>query len=227
MVKAAIFDQDGVIVKGSPGLLMYLHEGKKLATYDEFMKVLERYRSGELTYDEFADLAIPLFAKAFWSYDPKDVQELARKVMAPMEGQIELVRKLVLELKKRGYITILISAGPEESANISGEQIPFDYVHGFKIDYSQQSPTGLLTPILGSEGKLKMLLDMAEKLGIELEKSLAVGDSMGDIGILGAVGMPFAISGNAIASNDDELVRIAKEKGWKVIHSLEEILDYI
>ncbi|MBN1160319.1 MAG: HAD family phosphatase [Candidatus Diapherotrites archaeon] len=227
MVKAAIFDQDGVIVKGSPGLEMYLHEGKKMSTYDEFMKVLERYRNGELTYDEFADLAVPLFAKAFWSYKQEEVQDLAKKVMAPMENQIELVKKLVVELKKRGYVTILISAGPEECANISGAKIPFDYVHGFKIDYSKKSKTGLLTPVLGSKGKLKILQDIAKELGIELEKSLAVGDSVGDLGILSAVGMPFAISGNAIAANDDDLVRIAKEKGWKVINSLEEILDYI
>jgi len=44
---------------------MFLHEGPKLSTNDEFMSVLARYQKKEITYDEFADLAIPLFAIGF------------------------------------------------------------------------------------------------------------------------------------------------------------------
>jgi len=226
MLKAAIFDQDGVIVRGSPGLEMYLHEGKKLSTYLDFMDVLKKYKTKKITYDEFAELAIPLFAKGFWDYDPTDVRNIAAAVIDTMKNQIEEVRRVVLELKKHGYITILLSAGPEECTHYMATKIPFDYAQGFKIDYSKKSANGLLTPILGSAGKLRMLREIASKLGIDLSESLAVGDSVGDLGVLSAVGTPLVFFESAISSNDDELVKIAKKKGWNIIHSLTEILTY-
>jgi phosphoserine phosphatase len=72
--------------------------------------------------------------------------------------------------------------------------------------------TGRLAgPFAYREGKPKVMRRLAEREGIDLEKSYAYSDSESDLPMLRAVGHPVAVN------PDGPLARIAREEDWDVL----------
>ena len=77
-------------------------------------------------------------------------------------------------------------------------------------------PDGLFTGELGGtfiygEGKLVGMRRFAEEHEIDLASSYAYSDSVSDLPMLRAVGNP------VVVNPDEELTRIAREQGWRVM----------
>jgi phosphoserine phosphatase len=72
--------------------------------------------------------------------------------------------------------------------------------------------TGRLAgPFAYREGKPKVMRELAEREGIDLEQSYAYSDSESDLPMLRAVGHPVAVN------PDGPLARVAREEGWDVL----------
>ena len=61
------------------------------------------------------------------------------------------------------------------------------------------------------EGKVEAMREFADEHEIDLERSYAYSDSVSDLPMLRAVGIP------VVVNPDDELTRIAKAEGWRVM----------
>ncbi len=72
--------------------------------------------------------------------------------------------------------------------------------------------TGALDGVpIGDEEKAVQMRDYAQTHGIDLTCSYAYGDSVADVPMLGSVGHPVVVNGDA------ELKKIAAERGWKQV----------
>ena len=75
---------------------------------------------------------------------------------------------------------------------------------------------GLFTGELGGafmygEGKVEAMRRFADEHDIDLDASFAYSDSVSDLPMLRAVGTP------VVVNPDEELTRIAREEGWRVM----------
>lgn len=71
--------------------------------------------------------------------------------------------------------------------------------------------TGQLTsPPFTGEEKARIVRQHAERHGIDLQRSFALGDAIGDLPMLECVGQPIAVN------PDSRLAKIAFARGWKV-----------
>ncbi|MBA1334189.1 MAG: Phosphoserine phosphatase [Firmicutes bacterium] len=117
--------------------------------------------------------------------------------------EIELISGIddvIKRLKGDGMKTILITAGPVQVAGIMKEKFGFDEAYGSNYDVSNGNFTGRILEHLGEGGKLRSLVSFCAKNEIDLQRTIAIGDSASDIEV-------FQKSGKSIAINyTDELI---------------------
>jgi HAD superfamily hydrolase (TIGR01490 family) len=118
-------------------------------------------------------------------------------------------RDLIAKLKKEGYLIFAISGSQSEIVEKIAGYYGFDDFVGTVYQRGESSFTGDKT--IGSFHKDKTLTDLVEKHGVSFKKSLAVGDSQGDIPMLGLVEQPIAFN------PERSLFDHASIKGWKIV----------
>jgi phosphoserine phosphatase len=97
-------------------------------------------------------------------------------------------------LKARGVITVLITAGPLEVAQVLQRRFAFDHCFGSAYETRNGRFTGRIETHLGSKGKLERLLEVCETHGIPLEDCAAIGDSASDTDLFMRVGTPIGVN---------------------------------
>jgi HAD superfamily hydrolase (TIGR01490 family) len=118
-------------------------------------------------------------------------------------------RDLIAKLKKEGYLIFAISGSQSEIVEKIAGYYGFDDFVGTVYQRGESSFTGDKT--IGSFHKDKTLADLVKKHGVSFKKSLAVGDSQGDIPMLGLVEQPIAFN------PERSLFDHASIKGWKIV----------
>lgn len=100
---------------------------------------------------------------------------------------------LVHTMRANGGFTALVSGGFTLFAEEVGRRIGFDEVHANTLLFNGETLTGAVAePVFGPAGKLHTLLDLRERLGLEDDEVLAVGDGANDIDMLRAAGLGVA-----------------------------------
>lgn len=112
-----------------------------------------------------------------------------------------------------GRPTFIVSAAGDELVRLLARILYMDGGIGTAYEVDEQ---GRFTGDLGGsfmygEGKVEALRRFADEHGIDLAASYAYSDSASDLPMLRAVGNPVAVN------PDDELARIARERGWRVM----------
>jgi len=101
-------------------------------------------------------------------------------------GAIEVIS----ELKKAGFVTVLMTGSFDIIANDVGKKLEFDYVFANKLVVKNGKLTGEVKgKVLDAESKLELLRKIAEKEGIPLEECAAVGDGANDLLIIKNAGL--------------------------------------
>lgn len=103
-------------------------------------------------------------------------------------------RTLVATMRAHGTRTCLVSGGFTLFTQAVARMIGFDENRGNTLAVAPDSTlTGTVTePILGREGKLATLLDLAGRLGISLERTMSAGDGANDLAMIAASGLGVA-----------------------------------
>lgn len=103
---------------------------------------------------------------------------------------------LVSTMKKAGATTLLVSGGFTFFANHVAEELGFDEVQANRLEIVNDKISGrLIPPLLSASDKKKALVMKARKLGVPLERTLAIGDGANDIPMLRAAGLGIAYHG--------------------------------
>ena len=136
-----------------------------------------------------------------------DFNESFKQRMALLEGLSEDVLKTVAEnlpitkgahrlmkaLKYYGYKTAILSGGFTYFGHYLQKELGIDYVHANELEIKNGVLTGkYLGEIVNGEKKAEFLKAIAEKEGIHINQTIAVGDGANDLPMLNLAGLGIA-----------------------------------
>lgn len=114
-----------------------------------------------------------------------------------IESRITLTpggKELVATMKAHGAHTALISGGFTAFTEMVSAKIGFDENRANILDHADGLLSGTVRePILGKQAKVDALEDIAQRLGLDPEDAMAVGDGANDLGMLTRAGSGVAL----------------------------------
>jgi HAD superfamily hydrolase (TIGR01490 family) len=217
MPRIAFFDVDNTITRGSTlyflGRGMYNRGFFTKRDIGSWVLANIRFRMTGTEKDE----VISRFRKAatdfIGGHDVKEIriigEEIYNEFVSPAiwQGTIELAK----EHLNNGDEVWLVTASPEDFANLIAERLGFTGAIGTKAEIHDGKYTGNLTgKLLHGKEKAIAIQEMSRTRDINLRDCFAYSDSHNDLPLLSAVGNPRAI-------NPDAKLRImAFSQGWPV-----------
>lgn len=116
------------------------------------------------------------------------LQEVAQRLPL-MEGALHLFETL----NRLGYKTAILSGGFSYFGDVLKEQLGIDYVYANTLELEGGVLTGrVIEPVVDAARKAELLRSMAEREGISLQQTIAVGDGANDLAMLDVAGMGIA-----------------------------------
>ena len=217
MPRIAFFDVDNTITRGST--LYFL--GKGMYNRGFFTKrdigawVLANIRF-RMTGTEKSEV-ISRFQKAatdfIGGHDVKEIRIIGEQIYSEFvspsiwQGTIELAK----EHLSSGDEVWLVTASPEDFANLIAERLGFTGAIGTKAEIKDGKYTGNLSgKLLHGKEKAIAIAELTKVRGINLKDCFAYSDSHNDLPLLSAVGHPRAINPDA------KLRIIAFAQSWPV-----------
>ena len=217
MPRIAFFDVDNTITRGST--LYFL--GKGMYNRGFFTKrdigawVLANIRF-RMTGTEKSEV-ISRFQKAatdfIGGHDVKEIRIIGEQIYSEFvspsiwQGTIELAK----EHLSSGDEVWLVTASPEDFANLIAERLGFTGAIGTKAEINDGKYTGNLNgKLLHGKEKAIAITELTKVRGINLKDCFAYSDSHNDLPLLSAVGHPRAINPDA------KLRIIAFAQSWPV-----------
>ena len=217
MPRIAFFDVDNTITRGST--LYFL--GKGMYNRGFFTKrdigawVLANIRF-RMTGTEKSEV-ISRFQKAatdfIGGHDVKEIRRIGEQIYSEFvspsiwQGTIELAK----EHLSSGDEVWLVTASPEDFANLIAERLGFTGAIGTKAEIKDGKYTGNLNgKLLHGKEKAIAITELTKARGINLKDCFAYSDSHNDLPLLSAVGHPRAINPDA------KLRIIAFAQSWPV-----------
>jgi phosphoserine phosphatase len=105
----------------------------------------------------------------------------------------EGAERLIRNLKSLGYTTVILSGGFNYFGNYLKDKLGIDYVFANELDMEDGIVTGKVTgTVVDGNRKAQLLREIAEKEGIRLEQTIAVGDGANDLPMLSIAGLGIA-----------------------------------
>ena len=107
--------------------------------------------------------------------------------------------RMIKALKHFGYRTAVISGGFQYVGEYLAKDLGIDYVYANTLEIVDGRMTGeVLGDIVDAESKAQILMSIAEREGITLEQTIAVGDGANDLPMLTAAGLGIAYHAKAV-----------------------------
>lgn len=155
-------------------------------------EITERAMQGELDFQQSFRARVALLKGLDASVLPKIAERLTIT-----EG----AERLISTLKALGYKTAILSGGFQYFAEYLQAKLGIDEVHANVLDVQDGVVTGEVKGVIvDGARKAELLRELANKLGISLEQTMAVGDGANDLPML-------AIAGLGVAYRAKPLVR--------------------
>ncbi|WP_275288560.1 phosphoserine phosphatase SerB [Halomonas elongata] len=157
---------------------------RRHGVFDEVAEITERAMRGELD-----------FQQSFRERMAK-LRGLDESVLAEIAEQLPLmdgVERLMGHLKRLGYRTAILSGGFTYFAEHLQQRLGFDEIHANELVIENGKVTGeVREPIVDAERKARLLHEIAEREGLAMEQTIAVGDGANDLKMLAAAGLGIA-----------------------------------
>ena len=151
---------------------------------EQVAEITERAMRGELDFTESFHERVALLK----GLSGDVLQEIAERLPVT-EGAERLIRNL----KSLGYTTVILSGGFNYFGNYLKEKLGIDYVFANELDMEDGIVTGKVTgTVVDGNRKAQLLREIAEKEGIRLEQTIAVGDGANDLPMLSIAGLGIA-----------------------------------
>jgi HAD superfamily hydrolase (TIGR01490 family) len=228
MRPVAFFDIDGTVFRSS--LLIQLVE--QLISEEVFPPEaalryeteLQEWRGREGSYQNYIDAVVDTFLQYIKGVHYGVFAEIGQHVVAEQSKYVyRYTRDLIVELKQQGYYIVAISQSPKTILDEFCGRYGFDKVYGRIYEIGPQDCfTGIITDehlIQNKAQIVKRVFDRHPELSIE--RSLAVGDTDGDITLLEAVAEPICFNPN------QALYTYAKRAGWKIVVERKDVIYHL
>jgi HAD superfamily hydrolase (TIGR01490 family) len=214
---AAFFDLDRTLISGSSGLPWaraaakagLISRGQMLRWGVDALRFRLRGASDAATEKLMGEVR-----EVFRGTSARQLARLAPEVLVGVLPRIypEMLEEVHAH-QDAGRPTFIVSAAGDELVQILARILYMDGAIGTAYEVGED---GILTGELGGafmygEGKVEAMRRFADEHGIDLEASYAYSDSASDLPMLSAVGNP------VVVNPDDDLARVARERGWRVM----------
>lgn len=152
-----------------------------------------RKRSHGNAFEEFESMLVGKFDAYLPQLRIADYDSAASRVIEKRADNVYVyTRELIQSLKEQGYFLIAISGSQIEMVEPFAKKYGFDAWVGQQWERGSEYFTG--TIIKTHTGKDILLQSMIKTHNLTLKDSYAVGDSNGDVGMLGLVDNPIAFN---------------------------------
>ncbi len=147
--------------------------------------VTEAAMRGEIEFEEALDRRVALLR----DLGAETIDQCRRERVEIMPG----ARLLVRTMRAQGAHCLLVSGGFTGFAGPVGQEIGFHEVVANRLEVQEGRLTGTVhRPIVGADGKLRAMQEAAQRIGVDRDAILAVGDGANDIRMLEAAGLGIA-----------------------------------
>ena len=151
---------------------------------EQVAEITERAMRGELDFTESFHERVALLK----GLSGDVLQEIAERLPVT-EGAERLIRNL----NSLGYTTVILSGGFNYFGNYLKDKLGIDYVFANELDMEDGIVTGKVTgTVVDGNRKAQLLREIADKEGIRLEQTIAVGDGANDLPMLSIAGLGIA-----------------------------------
>ncbi len=178
--RLAVFDMDSTLIEAE-----VIDELAKVAGVgDQVSEITERAMRGELDFRASFRERLAL------------LEGLEESALAEVGARLRLTEGaevLFAELKRLGYKTAILSGGFTYFARQLQARLGIDYVYANELEIVDGKLTGVAQePIIDAQRKADLLRELAEREGLRLEQTIAVGDGANDLPMLGLAGLGVA-----------------------------------
>lgn len=214
--KLAVFDIDGTIFRSS----LVIELSHALVDAEIFPKAARREIAREYlawldrkgTYEAYINKVVKIYVKHIAGKRYTLVKRIAENVITFQKDRVyRYTRGLIKKLKSQNYFLVAISGSPSYIVSAYAKTIGFNLFFGTELEVKDGKFTGKVANLDSAYNKAGIVKDLAKKYHLNLKKSLAVGDTEGDVSMLKLVGQPVAFNPN------NELAKIAQKKQWKIV----------
>lgn len=130
------------------------------------------------------------------------LQGLDEGVLAEIAAGLRLTEgaeRLIATLRKLGYKTAILSGGFSYFGRILQQRLGIDYVYANELEVRDGKVTGkVVGDVIDGQRKAALLRQLAEREGISLEQTIAVGDGANDLPMLSIAGLGIAFRAKPI-----------------------------
>ncbi|MFL0808471.1 MAG: phosphoserine phosphatase SerB [Oceanobacter sp.] len=151
---------------------------------DQVAEITERAMQGELDFTQSFEQRMALLKGL-----NTDVLEDIAASLPVTEG----AERLISNLRALGYKTAILSGGFNYFGQYLQKKLGIDYVFANELEIEDGRVTGrVIDPVVDGQRKADLLRELAQKEGIRLEQTIAVGDGANDLPMLSIAGLGIA-----------------------------------
>ncbi|BAH06493.1 HAD-IB family hydrolase [Clostridium kluyveri] len=198
---AAFFDIDGTLYR--EGLITEVF--KKLVKYEiipgerwykEVKPEYERWDKRKGNYDNYLLKMANIYIEAIKGLHRSQIEFIAKTVVAQKGDRVySYTRDMLKWHKENKHIVVTVSGSPVELVREMAIKYGFDdYVGAVYIRNEDNIYTGEVVPMWDSISKEKAIKMLTEKYSIDLGKSYAYGDTLGDFSMMKMVKNPICVN---------------------------------
>lgn len=181
-----VFDVDSTLIEDEAIELLAEYAGKR----ELVAAITERAMKGEIDFSQSLRERVATLK----GLPDQVLAEVANK-LRPTKG----AKQLVDEIRVRGGYSAAVSGGFIQLLGPVKRAIGFDFEYANTLEIVQGKLTGnVLGEIVDREVKARMLRFWAQELGVEMERTLAIGDGANDLGMMEVAGLSIAFCAKPI-----------------------------
>jgi HAD superfamily hydrolase (TIGR01490 family) len=212
-----VFDLDGTLIRWQLFHVIVDRLGKaNKLNAEHYRQVREsrmawKRREDKHSFETYQNKLIEAYESALKDLSETDIQTITLQAFEEHKDQSYVYTKnLMNDLKGQGYVLFAISGSFNEVVALIAEHYGFDASAGTQQSKINGKFTGAID-VIQNKRKVDILKQLKQNFNLTDNRSIAVGDSMGDYDILCYVEKPIAFNPT------QELFAKAQEHGWQIV----------